>query len=243
MTNYFKFIVRQLGHMQLSNYMLWAFSLGVQLMILLTAPITPISILTFIGTNLGVLCVCAINATRSINGWLGIISGICFIIIGFNAKNYLSIGEQLAYIATLDIPVLISSNWNKNLASKIRHFGFVQWIYSLVFTVVVWFISMELIGNLTNDPRPSIDALSFAICLTAGIICFMRYSNQYIWWAASGLIQIVLWFITFKQGDASIGMMVNSLIYLTNDLMAFTFSPWYSKRARAKVEAEDEKLA
>lgn len=243
MINYIKFIIRQLGHMQLSNYMLWAFSLGVQLMIFLSAPITSISILTFIGTSLGVLCVVAINATRSINGWLGILSGICFIIIGFSAKNYLSIGEQLAYIATLDIPVLCSVDWNKDLASKIRHFGLKQWIVSLVFTALVWFTSMNIIGSLTNDPRPAVDALSFAICLTAGVICFMRYSNQYIWWLASGIIQIILWAITAKQGDASIGMLVNSSIYVLNDIFAFTLSPWYNNKARSKAMSEDQKLA
>ena len=211
-------------------------------MIFLSAPITPLSILTFIGTSLGVLTVVAINATRSINGWFGILSGICFIIIGYSAKNYLSIGEQLAYIATLDIPVLMSTTWNKNLASKIRHFGLKQWVISLAFTIIVWLASSNLIGYLTNDPRPMIDGLSFAICLTAGLVCTLRYSNQYVWWLASGIIQIILWTITAKQGDASIGMLVNSSIYVANDLFAFTLSPWYNNRAKARVEAQDRKM-
>ena len=45
---------------------------------------------------------------KSVNGILGILSAICFIIVGFSAKNYLSIGEQIAYMITLDIPVLLS---------------------------------------------------------------------------------------------------------------------------------------
>lgn len=60
----------------------------------------------------------AINAAKSVNGWLGILSAICFIIAGLNAKNYLSIGEQLAYVITLDVPVLLSANWNVNMASR-----------------------------------------------------------------------------------------------------------------------------
>lgn len=207
------------------------------------APITPISILTFIGTSLGVLTVVSINSARSINGWLGILSAICFIIIGFSAKNFLSIGEQLAYIATLDIPVLVSTTWNKNLASKIRHFGPKQWVISLVFTAIVWLLSGYGIGALTTDPRPYIDALSFAICLTAGLVCTLRYSNQYFWWLASGVAQIALWYVTFKQGGASMGMLINSCIYVANDVLAFTVSPWYNSRSRAKTEAVDRQLA
>lgn len=48
----------------------------------------------------------AINATKAINGWLGLISAACFIYAGLAAKNYLSIFEQIAYILTLDLPVL-----------------------------------------------------------------------------------------------------------------------------------------
>ena len=55
----------------------------------------------------------AINATKAINGWLGLISAACFIYAGLEAKNYLSIFEQIAYIATLDLPVILSvKSWN-----------------------------------------------------------------------------------------------------------------------------------
>ena len=240
--DYFKFISKQLGHMQLSSYCLWSFSLGVQLMILLSAPITPLSVISFIGTSLGVLCVIAISAARSVNGWLGIISAICFIIIGFSAKNYLSIGEQLAYIATLDIPVLISTDWNQGVTSKMRNFNAKSWTIAIGFTVAVWLISSISVARLTNDPRPFIDGLSFAVCLTGGLVCTLRYNNQYFWWTFGGLMQIILWFVTLKQGGASPAMLVNSLIYFANDILAFTVSPWYSKKQRALTMKQDQEL-
>lgn len=141
-------------------------------MTLVNAPITWLSILTFIGTTLGVLCVLAINAAKSVNGVLGILSAICFIIVGFSAKNYLSIGEQLAYVITLDIPVLLSTDWNVNMVSKIRKFTAKSWAISIIFTLAVYLISGFAIKALTNEPRPFYDAFSFAVCLTAGIICF-----------------------------------------------------------------------
>ncbi|XIF19403.1 MAG: hypothetical protein AJITA_00046 [Acetilactobacillus jinshanensis] len=244
MVHYFKFLAHQLTGWPIPNYCLFFFSLGVQLMVFASQPITPITALTFIGTTLGVLCVIAINSAKSINGWLGLLSGICFIIVGFSAKNYLSIGEQLSYMVTLDLPVLISASWNVNMVSKIRKFNGKSWLAAIASTLVVCVISAEIIGNLTNDPRPWFDALSFSISLTGGVICFLRYNNQYFWWLASGLAQLVLWFITFKQGGATVAMFINSLIYITNDVLAFTISPWYNRAERArqiKAEARAER--
>ncbi len=110
LTSYFKFLAHQLTGWPRQNYYLFFFSLGCQVMTLVSAPITWLTLVTFIGTTLGVLCVLAINAAKSVNGFLGILSAICFIIVGFHAKNYLSIGEQVAYVVTLDIPVLLSAN-------------------------------------------------------------------------------------------------------------------------------------
>ncbi|MDN6091511.1 MAG: nicotinamide riboside transporter PnuC, partial [Lacticaseibacillus paracasei] len=155
-------------------------------------------------------------------------------------KNYLSIGEQLAYVVTLDIPVLLSANWNVNMVSKIRKFTGKTWIVAIVATLVVYAISGYLIGALTDDPRPWVDAISFAICLTAGVICFLRYNNQYFWWIASGLAQMVLWFISFRQGSATLAMFINSSVYLMNDVLAFTVSPWYNKHERARLMAEEQ---
>ncbi|KRN00973.1 hypothetical protein FD13_GL001617 [Levilactobacillus senmaizukei DSM 21775 = NBRC 103853] len=182
----------------------------------------------------------AINAAKSVNGLLGVISAACFIVVGFSAKNYLSIGEQLAYVVTLDIPVLLSANWNVNMVSKIRKFTGKTWIVAIVATLVVYAISGYLIGALTDDPRPWVDAISFAICLTAGVICFLRYNNQYFWWIASGLAQMVLWFISFRQGSATLAMFINSSVYLMNDVLAFTVSPWYNKHERARLMAEEQ---
>ena len=243
MKNYLHFLAHQLKGWPQQNYYLFFFSLGCQVMTLVNDKITWITVITFIGTTLGVLCILAINAAKSVNGWLGILSAICFIIVGFSAKNYLSIGEQLAYVITLDIPVLLSANWNINMVSKIRKFTGNTWVVAILSTIAVYLVSGYLIGALTNDPRPWIDAISFSISLTAGVICFLRYNNQYFWWLASGIFQMVLWGITFAQGDSSLAMAVNSMVYIINDVLAFTISPWYNKRERARLEKEEAKYS
>lgn len=118
MKSYFQFLAHQLKRLAATKLLSFLFSLGCQVMTLVNSPITWLSVITFIGTTLGVLCILSINAAKSVNGILGILSAICFIIVGFSAKNYLSIGEQIAYMITLDIPVLLSKEWNHNMASK-----------------------------------------------------------------------------------------------------------------------------
>lgn len=240
--NYFVWLFNQLKGWPVQNYMLWFFAFGFQLALLIQSKITVIALITFIGTMLGTLCVLAINATKAINGWLGLISAGCFIYVGLIAKNYLSIFEQIAYIATLDIPVIFAvRSWNDDTKNHLRKFGTKQWIVAIVGTLLVYVISGYLIGKFTNDPRPWIDAISFAISLTAGIMCFMRYNNQYFWWLASGIFQLILWAITFAQGDASLAMAVNSLIYVVNDILAFTVSPWFNRGRKLEGLKEIEK--
>lgn len=231
--NYFTWLFNQLKGWPQQNYYLFYFALGAQLMTLVNAPITPVALITFFGTMIGVLCVLAINATKAVNGWLGLISAACFIFVGFTAKNYLSIFEQIAYVITLDLPVLISvRTWNDDTANNLKRFAAKQWVISIAFTLVVWAISAVLIGKFTNDPRPIFDGMAFSISLTGGIVCFLRYNNQYFWWLFSGIAQLVLWAITFAQGDASLAMAINSSIYVINDILAFTVSPWFNTGRR-----------
>ncbi|MCI1686538.1 nicotinamide riboside transporter PnuC [Schleiferilactobacillus harbinensis] len=227
--NYFSWLAHQLKGWPQQNYYLFWFALGCQIMTLVNSPITPVAVITFIGTTLGVLCVLAINATKAVNGWLGLLSAACFMFVGFTAKNYLSIFEQTAYVLTLDIPVLISvRTWNDDTKDHLKTFAAKEWIISILFTLAVWAASAALIGRFTNDPRPIYDGMAFAISLTGGIVCFLRYNNQYFWWLFSGIAQLILWSVTFAQGDASLGMAINASIYVLNDILAFTVSPWFN---------------
>lgn len=237
-TNYFGWLAHQLKGWGGPNYGLFFFALGFQLALLVTQPLSPISVVTFFGTMIGVACIIAINAVRPINGVLGIISAILLIYVGFTAKNYLSMLEQAAYVLTLDLPVLLGKNkWTDKSVNEIKKFGVKEWVFSILFTVAIFLVSSFAIQAMTNEPRPFVDGLSFAICLTAGIICWLKYNNQYFWWLAAGLIQVILWGLTAAQGNASIAMLVSSLIYVANDVIAFTYSPWFHKKNRS-VEAE-----
>ncbi|NMB31813.1 MAG: nicotinamide mononucleotide transporter, partial [Lactobacillus sp.] len=136
--NYFVWLFNQLKGWPIQNYCLWFFAFGFQLALLIQAKVTSVTLITFIGTLLGTLCVLAINATKAINGWLGLVSAACFIYAGWSAKNYLSIFEQIAYIATLDLPVILSvKSWNNDTKNHLRKFGSKEWLIAIVGTLLV----------------------------------------------------------------------------------------------------------
>ena len=116
-----------------ANYYLWWFALGSQLMLLVTGKITTLTLVTFAGTMIGVLCILSINAAKSVNGILGVISALCLIYVGLQAKNYLSCFEQVAYMLTLDFPVIFAvKSWNDETVHHLRKFTAGKWMVALI---------------------------------------------------------------------------------------------------------------
>lgn len=223
----------------MQNYLLWFFAFGFQLGVYVSGPLTLVNTATFVGAILGTLCVLSISAAKSINGWLGLLSAVCYAYASYNAKNYLGIFEQIAYVVTLDLPILFAvKTWGDDTAGKLRSFGKKQWIIAIIATLAIYVVAGYLIGQFTPDPRPWQDSIAFSISLVAGVITFMRYNSAYYWWTASGIAQMVLWYSTYMSGDSSLAMAVVSLTYLANDVLAFTISPWFN-RGRKKAGLDD----
>lgn len=170
--NYFVWLFNQLKGWPVQNYMLWFFAFGFQLALLIQQKMTAVTIITFIGTLLGTLCVLAINATKAINGWLGLISAACFIYAGLEAKNYLSIFEQIAYIATLDLPVILSvKSWNDDTKNHLRKFGAKEWVIAIVGTLAVYAVSGYLIGIMILVHGLMLSVLLFLLLLGLCALC------------------------------------------------------------------------
>lgn len=237
---YIKFLGGQFKDWHPTSYILFGFAMGLQLLTLVTNPITILSIVTMISVLLGVLCILSISQAKSVNGWLGLISAVGFIYVAFSAKNYLQIAEQIVYMVTLDIPVIVNLDWNKNMAGKIKHLNAKSASIAIISLLILWSISAFSIEHLTNDPRPIIDALVFSVATISGMLAYFKYSEQYIGWSVTGIVSLVLWFITFQQGDATIAMLLSSLVYVINDLIGFCFSPWWNKSSLEKLALQEQ---
>lgn len=233
---YLLFLFKQFRSWPQQNYYLFFFSLGCQLMLWVTRPFTVTSTIVFIGTVIGVAGICAINAARSVSGWLGLIACLCTIYIDYVNFNYLNGIVHVIYIFIIYGPIIFSKYWNNNMETKIRKFSSRQWIISLILTFIVYIVAGFVVDKFTNDPRPWVDSITLAIGLTGAVICALRYSNQYFWWIASDIVTIILWYVSFREGGhATLAMFVNSMVYFVNDVLGFTVSPWFNNVAREKL--------
>lgn len=241
---YWKDLAHQTTGWHPTSYMLFGFAVGLQLLTFVNAPITTLSTITMIAVILGVGCILSIAQGKALNGWLGMASAVMFIYVAFNAKNYMQIFEQGIYIVTLDIPVLLNVDWNKNMSKKIGKLNKLGWIVTIVGWAVIWAVSSVLIGHFTDDPRPVIDSMVFATATIGGLLTFYKKRESFFAWILTGITSLVLWAITFKQGDASIAMLLSSLVYVMNDAIGITVSPWFSKKGRERLaQQEAEYLA
>ena len=67
--NYFVWLFNQLKGWPMQNYLLFFFALGFQLALLISSKVTSVTLITFIGTILGTLCVLAIKCYQG-DQWL-----------------------------------------------------------------------------------------------------------------------------------------------------------------------------
>ncbi|MBW1604946.1 nicotinamide riboside transporter PnuC [Lactobacillus sp. Sy-1] len=235
--NYLKWLWSQLLGWNVQSYILLFFGLGFNLALTLSSPITTISIVTFIAGALGLTCVLAINNAKPINGWLGLISAILLITVAFTAKNYMEIVMQLSYIVLLDVPVLLMPSWNRDAENKISGLRggsaaatFKNWLPYLIGFVGVVLIMHTLLTSLTDSPRPLIDSISATTGIMGAILTTLKKRETYYFWLAQGVLSVILWGITAAQGGASPVLFVTYMLYIANDILAFTKSPWFAKR-------------
>ena len=126
------------------------------------------------------------------------------------------------------------------MSAKIGKLDLKGWITTIISWGALWFVSALVIGHLTNDPRPVVDALVFATATVAGILQFLKKRDAYFGWILTGITSLVLWAITYRQGDASIAMLLSSMVYVLNDVIGVTVSPWFSKKGLERLKEQEK---
>lgn len=237
--DYWKDLMHQFSGWHPLSYLLLGFAVGLQLLTFVNGKMNALDLVTMVSSLLGVITILAISQAKSLNGWAGMLSVIGLVWVAFSAKNYLQISEQLIYLVTLDIPVILNVDWNKNMSKKIGKLDLKGWAITIVGWALLWASSGYLINLLTDDPRPIVDSLVFATATVAGILQFLKKRDAFFGWILTGIVSLVLWLLTYQQGDASIAMLLSSMVYVLNDAIGLTVSPWFSEKGRQRL-AEQE---
>lgn len=210
-----------------SYHLLW-FGIGLLLGMTLGngAGLTPITIATLAAGIIGFTTTVATTNARQVNGILGLVSSVIYIVLAIGAKNYNTFIMQSVYILMLDIPIIFSSSWGGDVSKKVRYLhekgkGLRNWGLTALFFVVVFAALYYVDTHILISPRPFIDSLSATVGFTGAILTVFKFSESYYMWLLQGIMSVILWGITAAQGDLSWVLFATYLMYLANDAIAF----------------------
>lgn len=213
-------------------WFLFGTGVGFQLAILILKPVTWISVVSFVGVFFGMFCCVAMGAggynekgervaSHSVNGLLGSISVVAYIIVNAEAGHWWSIFDQLCFFFLIDLELLLTwRTWGRGKNNVIRKLNPKQKILSVVVILIVW-AGLYQLGLVLHDSNPVWDALELAIGATASWLCFRRYTETYSYWLISDVINVILWMTTLQQGisSASLSMLAMTVFYLATAIM------------------------
>lgn len=187
---------------------------------------TGITIATMFAGLLGYTCTLSITNAKPLNGVLGLVSALIYIVVAIDAKNYNDVLLQSVYIITLDLPVLLMPSWAKDVKSKVRYLhengrGLRNWGLTVLFFVVVLAATYYSDTHWFISPRPWVDSIAATIGITGALLTTLRFSESYYCWTIQGIMSVTLWGLTAIQGDANWVLFATYLLYLSNDMIAF----------------------
>lgn len=208
---------------------LFGFALGMQGMSFFLNPITWTSVISFVATVFGSLCTVAMCAggtdpitgkrvtSRSINGLLGAVSVVGFIIVNASMGHWFSVLDQLIFFFLIDVELMVTwRSWGRGENASIKQLTKKGYAYAGLAIVIGWAI-LYFIGVKLGDQQPLFDSLVLSMGATASWLCYRRISFTYKLWLASDFVQIALFVATIVQAgftQASFAMVMNYAFYL-----------------------------
>lgn len=188
-------------------------------------PLTSTGVTATIAGIIGFTCTVTITMGKSINGILGFVSAILLIGVATVTGNYSDIIMQGAYIILLDIPIIFSKRWNEGLKPRKMEPTHVWKTIGLM--VLFWILLYILDTVILHSPQAFLDATSAMIGLVGAVLCVKGFRAQYYFWTFQGLMSVALWIQTAMHGHPVYVLMLTYMLYLANDVLAFTGSKWF----------------
>jgi len=227
--NYFQWLKVQLTGWDTLPWALFGFALGMQGMSFALNPITWISVVSLIATLFGSLCTCAMMAagidsitgkrvtSRAINGVLGAVSVIGFVIVNATMGHWWSVLDQLVFFVLIDVELMFTwRTWGRGKNTEIKKLSNKGYGYATLAILVAW-LALYFVGVQLGDQQPIFDSLVLAIGAVASWLCFRRYSLTYKLWLLADVAQIALFVATMVQTGvtgASMALALNYVFYL-----------------------------
>lgn len=235
---YFAWIKSQLTGLEPMAWGLYGFGMGINTMSFVSHTITWQAIVAFIAVAFGFLCTITMAAKgwvkftdkdgtikeklvvgRSINGLLGAISVIGYVIINGLAGHWWSVLDQFIFFFAIDLTLMRKwRTWGKGDDENVKVPTVKTWTIAILGLLIGWAI-LYPIGIHLHDTQPLTDALVLAIGATASVMYVKRYTGTYSLWMASNVVNVILWFLALQAGsDASLPMLLMTALYTMSSI-------------------------
>ena len=130
---------------------------------------------------------------------IGFIQNFTYTVLAFQNMFYGEVIEQVFYVVTMIWGMVA---WAKNMNTnedgtqdvKTRKFGLIEWIISIVGTVVGTYVFGRALVAM-GAAQPYTDAATNVMALFAQIMMVKRYREQWIWWILIDLFCIKMWLV------------------------------------------------
>ena len=130
---------------------------------------------------------------------IGFIQNFTYTVLAFQNMFYGEVIEQMFYVVTMIWGMVA---WAKNMNTnddgtqdvKTRKFGLVEWIVSIVGTVIGAYVFGRVLIAM-GAAQPYTDAATNVMALFAQMMMVKRYREQWIWWVLIDLFCIKMWLV------------------------------------------------
>ena len=150
------------------------------------------STLSFISGLLGVFAVVLCSQRKVISYVFGIAQLLTFLVIVWQNNLYAKVAENVFYLLTMVIGIVIWKNNYKEEQVQSRKISIPHLTLILAGTTLLS-AGVGYILTFTNDAHPYIDAFTTIPAFVAQILMITRYREQWIFWLIIDIGSILMW--------------------------------------------------
>lgn len=179
------------------------------------------NIMGIISATTGVACVVCTGKGKLSAYIFGLINCVLYAIISFNAKLY---GEtMLNTIYYVPMQFYGFYVWHKNMNSETnevikKHMTMKGRFISLL-ALIAGTVGYGFVLKAMGDKMPFIDSFTTVSSVAAMIISIKMFSEQWWLWTAVDIFSVIMWLVTFLNGNDSMATLLMWIIYLGNAII------------------------
>ena len=203
------------------EWLLWTVSLSILTVTYIAFENT--DILTLIATYIGVTSLIFAAKGNAYSQILMIVFSILYAVISFRFHYW---GEMTTYLGmTLPMAVWSTVTWIKNPAKNgkevaIQKLTLKHKIRLIIFSVIITAVFCYLL-YLLNTPNIVFSTVSITTSFVAASLTKLRSSYYALWYAFNDVVLIILWTFASMENPTYIPVVINFIIFLTNDMYGF----------------------